>query len=347
MFVGQVGHGAKQRRPIIARGQTGSVFPAGGARALFVHLDVFVAVARAAGAEPGVDEAVEVAVEDALGVAGADAGAQVLHHLVRLEDVAANLGAETDFAFFTVKFIHLGALFVLAALVDAGLEDVHGGGLVLDLGALVLADDDDAGGRVGEADGGVGGVDALAAFAGGAVNVDADIGFVELDVDVFGDFGDDVDGAERRVAALVGIEGADADEAVDAALGFGVAVGVFAFDEDGGFADAGGVAGLHVHELDGVVASLGPARIHAEHDVCPVVGLGAAGASLDGEDGVVAVELAGEEGGDLEFVELGGERGKGAGEFLVVGFLRGGVFARHELDHDGDVIDLFLIGDDG
>jgi hypothetical protein len=87
----------------------------------------------------------------------------------------------------------------------------------------------------------------------------------------------------------------ESNGAVDAALGFGVAVGVFAFDQDGGFADAGGVAGLHVHELDGVIAPLGPAGIHAKHDVSPVVGLGAAGAGLDGEDGVVAVELTGEE----------------------------------------------------
>ena len=199
---------------------------------------------------------------------------------------------------------------------------------------------------MGEADCGVGRVDALAAFAGGAVNVHADVGFVELDVDVFGDLGDHIDSAKRRVTALVGIERADAHEAVDAALGLGVAVGVFAFDQDGGFADAGGVAGLHVHELDGVIAPLGPAGIHAKHDIGPVVGLGATGAGLDGEDGVVAVELAGEEGGDLELVEFSRERGEGAGELLVVGFLGGGVFAGHELVHHHQVIELLLIGDD-
>jgi hypothetical protein len=43
----------------------------------------------------------------------------------------------------------------------------------LQLRALVLALDDDAGGKVGDADGGVGLVDVLAAGTGGAVGVDA------------------------------------------------------------------------------------------------------------------------------------------------------------------------------
>jgi hypothetical protein len=121
------------------------------------------------------------------------------------------------------------------------------------------------------------------------------------------------------VPALVGVERADAHEAVHAALGLAVAVGVLALDEHGGLADAGLVAGLHVLHLDGEAAALGPAVVHAEKHVGPVVRLGAARARLDGEDGVVLVELAGEEGGDLELVELGDHRGDLSVELLRVG----------------------------
>ncbi len=44
-------------------------------------------------------------------------------------------------------------------------QHLHGAGLVLQLGALVLAGDHDAGGQVGDADRGVGGINALAALA--------------------------------------------------------------------------------------------------------------------------------------------------------------------------------------
>jgi len=44
----------------------------------------------------------------------------------------------------------------------------------------------------------------------------------------------------------IGVERADAHEAVHAALGLAVAVGVVALDEHGGLADAGLIAGLHV-----------------------------------------------------------------------------------------------------
>ena len=49
------------------------------------------------------------------------------------------------------------------------------------LRALVLAAGDEAGGNVRDADGGVSGVDVLAALAAGAVGVDAEV--VWLDVD--------------------------------------------------------------------------------------------------------------------------------------------------------------------
>src|SRR5580700_6599256 len=117
-------------------------------RTSVVHLDILVAVPRAAGAEPGVDEAIEIAVQHALRVARAHAGAQILHHLVGLEDVTSNLAAPADFVFLAVEALHFAALLVELALVEARFEDAHRARPVLDLGTLVLTDDDDAGGNV-------------------------------------------------------------------------------------------------------------------------------------------------------------------------------------------------------
>ena len=82
-----------------------------------------------------------------------------------------------------------------------------------------LAGHDDACGQVGEADGGVGLVDVLAACAAGAVGVDAEVFVLDLDVDVVLQLGHYVQSGEGGVAALVGVEWRDAHEAVDAALG--------------------------------------------------------------------------------------------------------------------------------
>jgi hypothetical protein len=87
--------------------------PGRASRRIF-HLDVLVPMPRAAGAQPRVHEPVEIAVEHALRVARAYAGPEVLDHLIRLEDVAANLAAPPNLALLAVEFVHLGALLVLA-----------------------------------------------------------------------------------------------------------------------------------------------------------------------------------------------------------------------------------------
>ena len=55
-------------------------------------------------------------------------------------------------------------------------------------------------------------------------------------------------------------------------------------------------------------AALGPAQVHAQQHVGPVLGVGAALARLDLADGVVLVVLAGEQAAQLELVEVGAER---------------------------------------
>src|SRR4029450_1789141 len=55
--------------------------------------------------------------------------------------------------------------------------------LVLELALLVLAGDDEAGGQVSDADGGVGRVDRLAAGAARPVHVDLEVGGIDVDGD--------------------------------------------------------------------------------------------------------------------------------------------------------------------
>src|ERR1700678_1915244 len=108
---------------------------------LVLYLDVLVPVARAPGPEPRRYELVDLAVEDALRVARAVARAQVLHHLVGLEHVAADLAPPPDLALLPVEPLHLAALLVQPLLVQAGLQDCHRARAVLYLRPLVLADD--------------------------------------------------------------------------------------------------------------------------------------------------------------------------------------------------------------
>ena len=61
-------------------------------------------------------------------------------------------------------------------------------------------------------------------------------------------------------------------------------------------------------QLDLVAVLLGPARVHAQQHAGPVLALGAAGAGMDFEIGVVGVGLAGEQRLELAPRGLGLER---------------------------------------
>src|SRR5437879_2873784 len=108
---------------------------------IFSRMLVFIrhgllACARLAGFEPGADEWVEVAVHHALDVAGLMAGTQIFHHLVWLEDVAANLVAPGDCAFLAVILFLRSALLVLNLLEETRLQHLDRQFPVLVLAAL-------------------------------------------------------------------------------------------------------------------------------------------------------------------------------------------------------------------
>ena len=138
----------------------------------------------------------------------------------------------------------------------------------------------------------------LAARARGAEDVHAQVLFLDVDVDIHAGVGVDVDRSERGVAASRGVEGRDADQSVDALFRGEQAVGVGPGDLEGDAFDAGLVAGEEVELLDVEMLALGPAAVHAQEHLGPVLCLGAARAGMDFQDGV-GVVLGAEKGREL------------------------------------------------
>jgi hypothetical protein len=84
-----------------------------------------------------------------------------------------------------------------------------------------------------------------------------------------------------------------------------IAVGIGAADGEGGALDPRLLPILTFEKLDLVAVSLRPAQVHAEQHLRPVLRLGAAGAGVDDDDGVLVVVGAGELEGKLQLFELG------------------------------------------
>jgi hypothetical protein len=106
-------------------------------------------------------------------------GASVFDELVGLEDVIANL--LTPFSGFagTELVDAFGVLFLLH-LEEFPAENLHGLFFVLELGTFILDGNDGAGREMGNADGGVGCVDALAAVSAGMIDVDSQVFVVDF-----------------------------------------------------------------------------------------------------------------------------------------------------------------------
>jgi hypothetical protein len=220
---------------------------------------------------------------------------QVLDHLVGVEDVAPNLVAPAGLDVLALELAHLDLALLERLLEQARLQDLDGRVLVLDLGALVLALGDDAGRDVGQAHGRVGLVDVLTARALGPERVDPDLVPVQLDLDVVVDLGQDLDEGECRLAPLLGVEGADPHEPVDAALGAQPAVRGAALDGEGDALQAGLLALGAVEDLGVEPVSLGPPKVHSEQHLGPVRGLGPAGPRADRDERRTVVVLTREE----------------------------------------------------
>ena len=135
----------------------------------------------------------------------------------------------------------------------------------------------------------------LAAGAGRAVGVDLQVVVVDLHLARLLDHRRDLDAREGRLAAVGGVERREPDEPVHALLGAVEAVGVVAGGAEGRRLDAGLLPRAGLEQLDLEAAPLGPAHLHAQHHLGPVLGVGAAGAGVDGHERVARVVVAGEQ----------------------------------------------------
>ena len=105
----------------------------------------------------------------------------------------------------------------------------------------------------------------------------------------------DLDARERRLAAVGGVERRQPHEPVHALLGRVEAVGVVAGDAEGRGLDARLLARARLQQLDLEAAPLGPAHLHPQHHLRPVLRVGAARAGVDGHERVAGVVVAGEQ----------------------------------------------------
>src|SRR6478735_12361904 len=270
---------------------------------------VLLAVLADLPADPRLDETVDVAVEDSARVARLVLGAEVLDHLVRVEDVGAHLVTPARLDVARHLLLH-GGLLGLALQKQARLEDAQRGGAVLDLALLVLHRHDDAGRQVRHAHRRVGRVDALATGSTRAEDVDLQLVLGDVDGVVALDERDDLDGGEARLATALIVERADPHEAVRARLDGEVTERVGDVDLEGGRLEARllGVGG--VHDLRRVAVALGPAEVHAHEHLGEVGGVDATRARADRDDGLTLVVLPRQQGADLELADVllqGGE----------------------------------------
>src|ERR1019366_7471832 len=114
-------------------------------------------------------------------------------------------------------------------------------------------------------------IDTFRAGAAGPECIDAQVLFLDIDLDFVVHLREDEDAGEGGVTARVGVEGRDAHQAVDADFGLQQAVGVLAVDLEGGALDARSFAFQAVGHDGGEALALGPPQVHAEQHLGPIL----------------------------------------------------------------------------
>ena len=128
---------------------------------------------------------------------------------------------------------------------------------------------------------------------------------------------------ERRVPAVRLVERREADEAVHAALGLQHAVRVLSRDREGRRLEAGLLPRRGLEELGLEPAPLGPAEVHAQEHLPPVLRVGPPFPRVDRDDRVARVVLAGEERLLLQPVELQLQARDALGHLVQLAVVRG------------------------
>src|SRR5215207_5604753 len=245
--------------------------------------------------QEGVDKGVEVAVEDPVHVRRLFAGAVVLDELVRVEDVRPDLGPPLYVRLLPAYGGELAFALLALELEEPRPQDAHRDLAVLVLAPLVLALHHEAGREVRDPDRRVGLVYVLPASPRGPVRIDLQVLLVNLDLHLVVYDGGDGDRGEARVPPATGVERADPDEPVDAALRREEPESVLPRDSEGGALYPGLLTLGVLDDLEGETAPLGPAPVHPGEHLGPVLRIHPARTRVYREYGVALVVLAGEE----------------------------------------------------
>ena len=255
--------------------------------------------------QQALDEGVEVAVHHALHVGGFLLGAQILHHLVWMEHVIADLVAPGSFHDIAADVCNLGGALFLGNYQQLGHQQGHGLFFVLQLGALLGAAHGQACWDVQDAHGRLHLVDVLAAGTARAAGGDLQVFVGDVELHLRLDVGHHLHTGKTRLALVVCIKRADPHQPVGALFVAQVAVGVAALDLDRAALDARlfpFTELVHAH-LHAVV--FGPAGVHAHQHQGPVLGVGAAGAGVDADHGALLVVGAREQALQLPAIQIG------------------------------------------
>ena len=172
----------------------------------------------------------------------------------------------------------------------------------------------------------------LAAGAARPVRVDPKVALVDLHLFALGQERCDHHLGERRVPAVRRVERGEANEPVDAALGLEEPICVLAADERRRRLEPRLLAGARLDELRLEPTVDGPAQVHPQQHLGPVLRVGAARARRDRDDGVPGVVLAVEERLLPEPCELVPHRGDLLGNLFLE--------RRLQLDQLRGVVDL-------
>src|SRR6266851_5425124 len=222
-------------------------------------------------------------------------------------DLAATLGGDG------------GLLFLLLHFVETGAENTHGLGAILDLRFFVLLRDDQAAGNVRDTHCRVRGVHGLAAGAGRAKGIDAQVFGFDFDVDVVG-FRQDRDGGRGRVNTALLFGGGNALDAVHAAFVLQLGINFVALNGGDDFFHSALRRRRAFEDFDFPALRFGVAGIHAEEIAGKKSGFVAAGARANFDDNALFVVGIFREQQELELA-LDGFLARGELLFFVVGEL--------------------------
>ena len=210
--------------------------------------------------------------------------------------------APGDLVLNALDVIDLVHVLLLCDLVQLRFQHLHRIVTVLELAALRLAADHDAGGLVDQTHCRRGLVDVLAAGTRGAEHLHLDIFRADVHLNGVVQLRHDLQRGKAGLAAGIGVKRRHAHQAVHAILALEQAVGVGALHHHGSALHAGFVTILVIQHFHRHAVCLCPLVVHTVQHFCPVLCLGAAGTGMEGEDGVAVVVLTVQHGHQLQLV---------------------------------------------